>query len=444
MTDESEEKISRREFLKLAIGSGISAAAITLGVNAFLRREQQALTPTSAYAQGKYGAIGSPIDLKVGYLPYAADIITADLIKQARLWEKYFPSGSSVTWFRFLGGVLVTNNMLADKVQIGYMGDAPSYRCLDILDSKVISLGSYEEGLTGDAAMKKFGEPKSLLQAIVVRPDVADKYKSVEDLNGATIGVPLGSIGHKQAITVERDGWEVADVPKLITQAKAGDRIAYPSVNKTAGELIQYSGKKKGIKYGRVLDLNTELQMAQLRAKTIDVVCTWEPYVLWMENKKIGKRFITSTDTLCQCRTGTHFHVSSPILARNDFIKARPDIVEAFLQAEEDAKEWITKDPDGAAEVIWSDITDVPIEIIQKDLRMMVYDGRIHPEMMEHHKRSAKLWQDLRIYRGERTGWAPEKTVEYGYDSSYLNNVIQKRKKEEKWTSENIGTLRNW
>jgi ABC-type nitrate/sulfonate/bicarbonate transport system substrate-binding protein len=292
--------------------------------------------------------------------------------------------------------------------------------------------------------MKKFGEPKSTLQAIVVRPDVAYKYKTIENLAGSNIGVPYGSIGHKQAITIEKDGWETDEVPSIIARAKAGNSIFYPSENKTIGELIQYSGKKKGVKYGSVLDLGTEIQMAQLRARTIEVVCTWEPYVLWMEKMKIGKRFVSSPDTLCQCRTGTHFHVSSPILARTDFIQARPDIVEAFLQAEEDAKESITKDPDGSANAISKEIPEVPIDIIQKDLRMMVYDGRIHPEMMEHHRRSAKLSQDLGIYRGERTGWTPEKTVDYGYDPSYLNNVIEKRKKEGKWTSENLGILRNW
>lgn len=455
MTDESKEerKISRKDFLKLAAGAGLGVAAMALGGSALFQsntgRQERTLTPTPVYAQGKYGAVGSPINLAVGYLPYASDILTADLIKQARLWEPYLPAGSNINWLKFLGGTLVTNNMLPDKVQIGYMGDAPSYRCLDILDSKVICMGSYEEGLTGEAAMQKFGEPKSLLQAIVVRPAAAEKYKTVDDLNGAKIGVPLGSIGHKQALTIEEDGWEITDVPNQIAQAPEGDRLAYPiSGNRTAeksvGQLIQFSGQKPGVKYGQVLDINTEIQMAQLRAGTIDLVCTWEPYVLWMEDKGIGKRLFTSTDTLCQCRTGTHFHVSSPIVARTDFIKARPDVVEGFLQAEEDAKEMLSKDPNGAAELIWSEIPEVPLEIIQKDVKMMIYDGRIHPEMMEHHRRSAKLWQDLGIYRGERTGWTPEQTVDYGYDPTFMNNIVQKRSQEGKWTSADLGILRNW
>lgn len=443
------EKISRKKFLKVAAAVGVGAAAAATGAGWFLSREKENPTPTNSgptpsSGGGKYGAIGDPINLQVGYLPYAVDIITADLIKQAGLWKKYFPAGSTIDWQRYLGGTLVTNNMLADKVQIGYMGDAPSYRCLDILDSKVISLSSYEEGLTGNAAMKKFGEPRSLLQSIVVRPAVAEKYKTVEDLAGATIGVPIGSIGHKQAITIEKDGWETDGVEAKLNQAKSGDKIHYDSINKNVGELIEYSGVKPGIKYGNVLDIGTELQMAQLRAGTIDVVCTWEPYVLWMEQQGIGKRLITSTDTLCQCRTGTHFHVSSPLLARNDFIQQRPDIIEAYLQAEEDAKEWITKDPDGAADVISADIAEVPIEILRKDLKMMVYDGRIHPEMLEHHRRSARLWQELGIYRGERTGRTPEESVNYGYDPSFMENVIRNRKKENKWTSEDQGLLRNW
>src|SRR5919198_6230441 len=135
--EEKERKISRRDFLKLAAAAGISVAAAATGLGPSLEKMRQNLPPAPAYAEGKYGAIGSRIDLKIGYLPFASDIITANLVKQRRLLEKYLPPGSSVTWLRFLGGVLVTNNMLADKVQIGYMGDMPSYRCLDILDSKV-------------------------------------------------------------------------------------------------------------------------------------------------------------------------------------------------------------------------------------------------------------------------------------------------------------------
>lgn len=458
MTDESNEsaverKISRKDFLKIAAGTGLGVMAMAIGGSSFFHSttdtKSQPFTPNSANAQGKYGAVGSPANLTIGYLPYASDILTANLIKQAGLWEPYLPAGSKVNWLNFLGGTLVTNNMLADKVQIGYMGDAPSYRCLDILDSKVICMGSYEEGLTGEAAMKKFGEPKSLLQSIVVRPAAAEKYKAVENLNGAKIGVPLGSIGHKQAITLEQDGWELTDVPNQIAQAPAGDRILYPisgdrTAEKSVGQLIKFSGKKPGVKYGQVLDINTEIQMAQLRAGTIDLVCTWEPYVLWMEQRGMGKRLFTSTDTLCQCRTGTHFHVSSPIVARNDFIKARPDIIEGYLQAEEDAKEMISKDPDRSAELIHKEIPEVPLDILKKDVRMMIYDGRIHPEMLDHHRRSAKLWQDLKIFRGERTGWTPEQIVDYGYDPSFMDNVIQKRSQEGKWTSADLGILRNW
>ena len=218
----SEDK-GKRNFVKYAVGGGIGAAAIAIGAGAIASQggapapttttttapASVGTTTSSSGTKAGYGSVGEPVDIGIGYLPYAADIITADLIKKGNLWQKYFPSGSHIEWRRFLGGTAVTNNMLADKVQIGYMGDAPSYRCMDILDSKVICLGAYEEGLIGQTAMKKFGEPASFLQSIVVRPDVADKYPDVASLEGSTIGVPIGSIGHKQSMAVEQDGWEL-------------------------------------------------------------------------------------------------------------------------------------------------------------------------------------------------------------------------------------------
>ena len=453
----SEDK-GKRNFVKYAVGGGIGAAAIAIGAGAIASQggapapttttttapASVGTTTSSSGTKAGYGSVGEPVDIGIGYLPYAADIITADLIKKGNLWQKYFPSGSHIEWRRFLGGTAVTNNMLADKVQIGYMGDAPSYRCMDILDSKVICLGAYEEGLIGTSAMKKFGEPASFLQSIVVRPDVADKYPDVASLEGSTIGVPIGSIGHKQSMAVEQDGWELDGVDAAISAAPSGDRIYYPSHDKTVGGLIELTGSQPGVKFGQILDIGTELQMAQLRAGTIELVCTWEPYISWMEYKGIGKRLITSTDTLCQCRTGTHFHVASPILARNDFIEQRPDIIDGFLNAEEDAKEMMSKDPDNAAAILHADIPEVPLEILQKDLRMMVYDGRLHPEMVAHHEKSAQLWQDIGIYRGERTGWSPQESARYAYDGQFMDRVVDARKKEGKWTSEDLGILRNW
>ena len=104
----------------------------------------------------------------------------------------------------------------------------------------------------------------------------------------------------------------------------------------------------------------------------------------------------------------------------------------------------MSKDPDNAAAILHADIPEVPLEILQKDLRMMVYDGRLHPEMVAHHEKSAQLWQDIGIYRGERTGWSPQESARYAYDGQFMDRVVDARKKEGKWTSEDWGILRNW
>src|SRR5438552_10173125 len=71
-------------------------------------------------------AKGEPVHIGVGYFPSWNGGWSGVVIKKKELWKKHLPPGSTVRWDVVLVGFPVFNSLLADKIQIGYLGDAPA------------------------------------------------------------------------------------------------------------------------------------------------------------------------------------------------------------------------------------------------------------------------------------------------------------------------------
>ncbi len=67
-----------------------------------------------------------PVHLTVGYQPYDTISYSAVVIRGLDLWKKHLPPGSTVDFQAALQGAIIVNAMLADKEQIGYLGDMPA------------------------------------------------------------------------------------------------------------------------------------------------------------------------------------------------------------------------------------------------------------------------------------------------------------------------------
>src|SRR5690242_10208813 len=74
----------------------------------------------------KYGKPGEPVKLTVGYQPYYTESWSGVVISGLQLWKKHLPPGSEVEFQVGLQGAVIVGQLLADKQQIGYMGDMPS------------------------------------------------------------------------------------------------------------------------------------------------------------------------------------------------------------------------------------------------------------------------------------------------------------------------------
>ncbi len=396
--------LSRRAFLKYA-GMGAVVPAIVgmvptpfsgLGWKAYAQSEKKisdeliALSRKYGEPKGKFGKIGDPVTLTVGYQPYCTPYWTSSLNKQAQIWEKYLPKGSKVVWFRSLSGPLINNNMLAGKNQVGYMAETPALRSGDTVTCDMIEATGYDMGETGVLCLRN-----DLLKE--------GKVKEPKDLEGQRIGTPFGSFSHRHCLT-----W------------------AYQT----------------GV-HPNFLDQSTELEVTNLRANNIAAAVTWEPYPSWLEKRNIATRWMTGQDMPCTCKkynpqaVDHTFRVVGAALAIFDWLRDRPDIILAYLKSEEECRDMLNNDPDLAAYYIYSDISEVPPDVVRVTLDMMVWDGRITEQVRQHLKGVARMWREQKILSGKRSE-NPDKYVDSWAENGFLELAIKELKAGGQWTSDTL------
>jgi NitT/TauT family transport system substrate-binding protein len=340
--------------------------------------------------EGKFGKVGDPVTLTIGYQPYCTPYWTSSINKQAQIWAKYLPRGSKLVWFRSLSGPLINNNMYAGKNQFGYMAETPALRSGDTVKCDMVSVTGYDFGETG---------------SVCVRNDLIKdgKVKTAKDLDGEKIGTPFGSYSHRHALT-----W------------------AYQNNIKP-----------------NFLDQSIELEVTNLRSGNISAAITWEPYPSWLEQREISDRWITGMDMPCTCdkyypQAAKHtYRVVGSTLAIFDWLRDRPDIMGAYLKSEEECRDMLMNDLDLAAYYIHTDITEVLPAVLRSNLDMMIWDGRITPECRNHLKGVARMWREINILRSDRSK-DPDKYIDEWADDRFLRLAIKEMKAKGQWTSDKL------
>src|SRR5712692_4709078 len=247
----------------------------------------------SALVIGCLQALGAtaaePVKLVVGYQPYDTISYSAVVIRALDLWKKHLPPGSEVEFQSALQGSIIVNQMLANKQQIGYLGDMPAVVVTTKRSVAPVNLVA-NTGLS----------PGQRCNVIMVRAD-APKFNSPQEavrwLDGKTLATPQGSCAHR-----------------------------------FLGLVIE----KTKIKPAQILNQSIEVIATNLRAGKIDGAVLWEPSV-----SRIGD--IVGEGSGRIVATGHTFGIpdAGAIAMREDFIKARPDIVEAWLRTELEAQQFV-------------------------------------------------------------------------------------------------------
>jgi NitT/TauT family transport system substrate-binding protein len=239
------------------------------------------LATAPAFAQ-KYGKPGDPVKLTVGYQPYYTQSWSGVVINGLELWKKHLPKGSEVEFQVGLQGAVIVGQMLADKQQIGYMGDMPS----------LVATNRPEVGDVRLVAVLGLSEQQCNI--FLVRND-APKFNNGKDvvkwMNDKVVSSPHGSCTDRFARAVFQ---------------------------------------KEGVKPAQYLNQNIEVITTNFKAGKLDAAVIWEPTASKIVAEGVARREASGLDF----KEGD----AGFLAMRHDMMQARPDIVRAWLEAELDAQ----------------------------------------------------------------------------------------------------------
>jgi len=230
-----------------------------------------------------------PVKLVVGYQPYDTISYSAAVIRAKELWKKHLPAGSSVEFEAALQGAIIVNAMVADKQQIGYLGDMPAVVSTTKIKQAPIKLVAN----TGFSA----GQRCNVVMVRADAPQFKDAQEAVKWLEGKVVATPKGS---------------------------CADRFLRQVTDKT------------GIKPSEVLNQSIEVITTNFRVKKIDAAVLWEPSV-----SRIGD--FVGEGIAREVATGNSFGIPDGgfIAMRTDFASKNPAVAKAWLATELEAQQFI-------------------------------------------------------------------------------------------------------
>jgi NitT/TauT family transport system substrate-binding protein len=251
---------------------------------------------SAAYAQETpdYGAPGQPIKLAVGYQPYYTEAWSAMVMKAKGFWKNRLPPGSEVVFEPGLQGTVLVGQMIAGKLQIGYMGDMPAIIASarpEVADIRIVAaLGVSQQQCTVFLARKD-------------APDFKSAEEAVKWFDGKVVASPQGSCTDRFA-------------QRVFQSLKIKPRQYY---NQGADQMVE-----------------------NFKAGKLDGAVLWEP---------IPSKFIAD-GIARRIASGVNFRESDGgfLVMQQDLIAARPDVEKAWLEAELDSQLFLA-DPTNGREI---------------------------------------------------------------------------------------------
>ncbi|MGV8990683.1 MAG: ABC transporter substrate-binding protein [Thiobacillus sp.] len=207
---------------------------------------------------------------------------------------KYKDIDFKFDWQNFTSGPPVTNGMVANKLQIGMMGDYPLlvngsvFQAGTETKSELIALIAYNMNGAGNG--------------MVVHKD--SPYYELSDLKGKKVSVPFGSAAHGMLLKAMEDrGWK-EDFWELASQS--------PEVGTT-----------------------------NLQERKLDGHADFVPFAELLPYRGFARKIFDGVETKVPTFHG--------IVVRKDFADKYPEFVVAYLKALLDANDWVRKNPAAAA-----------------------------------------------------------------------------------------------
>ncbi len=251
------------------------------------------------------------IRVGIGHQSMCTDTYSGGIIlKELGLVEKYLPRDGQyagvtfeMDWKDYTSGPPITNMMLANKLDIGVMGDYP----LIVNGAKFQETRSLRTLYVAGTGYNLHGSGNS-----IVVPLKSEVY-AFGELKGKTISVPVGSAAWGMLIK----GLQDAKIPL--------DKVNIANQSPPVGAANIAQGK---------VDAHADF-------------CPWSEV---MEFRGTGRKVYDGTETGVPYLHG--------VVVRKDYAEKYPEIVVAMIKAMIDAGKWVAEDPTRAAESLekWTGI----------------------------------------------------------------------------------------
>jgi len=156
--------------------------------------------------------------------------------------------------------------------------------------------------------------------AVLVRNDLSRKIRSIKDLKGRSIGIPLGSATTKTYLQILMELW-----------------------------LDSYGVKNNQVRWVPV-NMNMDGMYGALASGSVDAVFCEEPLSGTLVRKKIGTQLASLSDPKNPARIVGRQHLRAVIASTPDIISSSPQRAELMVRMLQRSMQWIRKTP--PAEVV--------------------------------------------------------------------------------------------
>lgn len=275
------------------------------------------------------------VKIAIGHQSMCTDTYTAGIVvKELKLLEKYLPTEGKykdidfeVSWSDYSSGGPITNQMMANKLNFGVMGDYPlivngaKFQATDSLRTKYIAGTGYNLKGSGNA---------------IVVPVASDIY-SIEQLKGKDVSVPVGSAAWGMLLKAMQDNNISSSEYVLKNQSPA-----VGAANIAVGKIDAHSD-----------------------------FCPWSEI---MEFRGTGRKIYDGSETNVPYLHG--------VVVREDFVDKYPEVAVAFIQAIYEAGDWIRSDPAKAVDLMekWTGVEKEVLYIYFSKGGHLTLDPTIKPE----------------------------------------------------------------
>ncbi|MDA9919538.1 ABC transporter substrate-binding protein [Porticoccaceae bacterium] len=278
------------------------------------------------------------IRIAIGHQSMCTDTYTAGIVvKELKLLEKHLPTTGKyadveydVSWSDYSSGGPITNQMMANKLNFGVMGDYPlivngaKFQATDSLRTKYIAGTGYNLKGSGNA---------------IVVPVDSDIY-SIEDLKGKDVSVPVGSAAWGMLLKGMQD---------------------------TGFSKKDYMLKNQSPAVGA----------ANIAASKIDAHADFCPWSELMEFRGTGRKIYDGSETGVPYLHG--------VVVREDFADKYPEVATAFIKAVYEAGDWIREDPIKAVDLMekWTGVEKEVLYIYFSEGGHLTLDPTIKSEWVD-------------------------------------------------------------